>query len=214
MDDCADLVKLQLFHVADATVARPKLPKRLPRSIKYVKQPRSACEGLTRFMLHDFQAERLFRRLAQSVRRHGVWKPFVEFSEDSFLSTVHSQIFDIESLQCQLCPSSIVYNHGPSVSGFTPPDFFSMSAGREPIVPSHFLVCSSNVAISRGAFLRWASIPIFRRVPEVNPWVSEQHISTTQSGDELLLRRSAFTLLWLKPLRMSSVMRGHVQRVV
>ena len=67
--------------VTDLTMARPKLSRRQPRwrevdtSLQPSdKQPRQSCERRSRFVLHDFPAQPLFRRLTLSVSRHLVKK--------------------------------------------------------------------------------------------------------------------------------------------
>ena len=153
-------------------------------------QPRSPSENLSRLTLHDFQADSLFHRVAHSVHRHFVRKPFAELSEDNSSppSTVRSLTSNASSANAA-CPSSIVHNHEPSVSGFMPRDFFTKRAALAHRF--HTLVCSSTVANSREPLLRCARhshVPTCSKAkPEYQSSRCLQHNPATSSCDELSL---------------------------
>ena len=137
--------------VTDLTVARPKLSRRQPRwrevdtSLQPSdKQPRQSCERRSRFVLHDFPAQPLFRRLARSVSRHLVKK------------TTFRQVLGRQR-PLHRPQSDISYRKNSTVNTLR---LVHEQSSPSPSCP-HFVVCSSIVSISRASFLRCATISFF-----------------------------------------------------
>ena len=91
-------------------------------------------------------------------------------------------------------PSNIAYIHGQL------PDFQRQQPSPSPSIP-HLLLCSSIVAV------RTVSDTRLHSHVRTCSSVSEQKKFTIRSCNKLWLRRSHFTLGWLKPLRMSGVQK-------
>ena len=75
---------------------------------------------------------------------------------------------------------------------------------------SHFVICSSIIAISSKPILKCASASSLKLVAAsaTSQKTSKQQIFQGNSCDKILLRRSPFTLCWLKPLPMPSATAG------